>query len=113
MAPLEPMIVRLFSTIDMIPRWGKNHFKRWSFAKPGTQLSGANADSFEPRPCDFELLNRVQNSKFKEEGRAPIPCTSGEVSLRSDYFKASGLHGMFPKRWVLVGTEGKYLVDSS
>ena len=30
---------------------------------------------------------------------------SGEVPLRSDYFKASGLHALFPKWWVAVGTE--------
>ena len=40
MAPLEPMIVRLVSAIDMIPRWGKNYLKRCSFAKPATTLSG-------------------------------------------------------------------------
>jgi hypothetical protein len=40
MAPLEPMIMGLVSAINMIPRWGKNHFKRRSFAKPGTTLSG-------------------------------------------------------------------------
>jgi hypothetical protein len=40
MAPLEPIIMGLVNAINMIPRWGKNHFKRWSFAKPGTTLSG-------------------------------------------------------------------------
>jgi hypothetical protein len=37
MAPLEPMIVRLVSNIDMIPRWGINLLKRWSFKKSGTK----------------------------------------------------------------------------
>jgi hypothetical protein len=40
MAPLEPMIVQLINTIDMIPCWGINHFKRWSFKKSGTKKSG-------------------------------------------------------------------------
>ena len=37
MAPLEPVIMGLVSTIDMIPRWGINHLKRWSFKKSGTK----------------------------------------------------------------------------
>ena len=40
MAPLEPMSMGLVSSIDLIPRWGKNHLKRWSFAEPGPTLSG-------------------------------------------------------------------------
>ena len=40
MAPLEPIIMGLVSAINMIPRWGKNHLKRWSLAKSGTTLSG-------------------------------------------------------------------------
>ncbi len=40
MAPLEPIIMGLVSAINMIPRWGKNHSKRWSLAKSGTKLSG-------------------------------------------------------------------------
>jgi len=33
MAPLEPMIVQLINTVNMIPCWGINHLKRWSFKK--------------------------------------------------------------------------------
>jgi hypothetical protein len=40
LAPLEPMIMGLVSSIDMLPRWGKIHLKQWSFAKPRTTLSG-------------------------------------------------------------------------
>jgi hypothetical protein len=40
---------------------------------------------------------RVQNSEFEVESGAPIPRTSGEAALRSDHFKASGLHALFPK----------------
>ncbi len=40
MAPMEPMIVWLVSTIEMIPRWGKNPLKRWSFTTPGITLTG-------------------------------------------------------------------------
>jgi hypothetical protein len=39
LAPLEPMIMGLVSATNMIPRWGKNHLKRWSFEKPRTTLS--------------------------------------------------------------------------
>jgi len=35
MAPLEPMILRLVSSIDMLPRWGKIYLKGRSFKKSG------------------------------------------------------------------------------
>jgi hypothetical protein len=35
MAPLEPMICRLVSSIDMLPRWGKIYLKGRSFKKSG------------------------------------------------------------------------------
>ena len=38
MAPLEPMIVRLVSAIDMIPRWGKNHLKRLTRPEKSLQV---------------------------------------------------------------------------
>ena len=39
MAPLEPMIVRLVSSINMIPRWGKNQLKRLTRPKKSLQFN--------------------------------------------------------------------------